>query len=258
MKFYVGLHHPPHAQHFARCMISARRLAERRGDFPANEWMLDSGAFTEISQFGMYRTSVKDYAAQIRRWSAVGRLVSASTQDLMCEPFILAKTGLSVADHQRITIERYDALRALVDGVHVLPVLQGFAPAEYVDHLAQYGDRLTAGMWVGVGSVCKRNADMGAIERVLSAIHTERPDLRLHGFGLKTTALQSSVVRDLLHSADSMAWSFAARKREQDDRRRGIPKTGPSKANDWREAKKFMEAIECQPPRIRAVQQAWL
>ena len=36
--------------------------------------------------------------------------------------------------------------------------------------------------------------------------------LRLHGFGIKFHALQSPTVRELLHSSDSMAWSFAGRK----------------------------------------------
>jgi ribosomal protein L11 len=46
---------------------------------------------------------------------------------------------------------------------------------------------------------------------ILKAIKAERPDLRLHGFGIKTTALSWEEVRDNLESADSMAWSFAAR-----------------------------------------------
>ena len=43
------------------------------------------------------------------------------------------------------------------------------------------------------------------------AIRRARPDLCLHGFGIKTTALGSGLVRDLLYTADSMAWSWAAR-----------------------------------------------
>jgi hypothetical protein len=50
------------------------------------------------------------------------------------------------------------------------------------------------------------------IEDILLAIKTQRPDLLLHGFGLKLEALQSSTVRGLLHSSDSMAWSFSGRK----------------------------------------------
>jgi hypothetical protein len=151
----------------------------------------------------------------------------------MCEPFMLAKTGLTVADHQRLTIERYDALLPLVS-VTLMPVLQGYALGEYLDHLDQYGDRLKPGMLVGVGSICKRNTDVRQIEAILSAIKRRRPDLRLHGFGIKTTALGSGVVRDCLASADSMAWSFAARRQGRGQ-------------NDWRNARAFAERIETMP-----------
>src|SRR6266481_5344362 len=65
----------------------------------------------------------------------------------------------------------------------------------------------------GVGSVCKRNDNPDQIEDILLAIKAQRPDLRLHGFGIKLEALKSATVRELLHSSDSMAWSFAGRKR---------------------------------------------
>jgi hypothetical protein len=112
-------------------------------------------------------------------------------------------------------------------------VLQGYQPNDYVQHIRQYGDRLTPGMWVGVGSVCKRNGDPAAIEDVLLAIKAERPDLKLHLFGLKTTALKSKAIRDMTHTADSMAWSYAARMEGRD-------------ANSWREAVAFGEKIENQ------------
>jgi hypothetical protein len=57
-----------------------------------------------------------------------------------------------------------------------------------------------------------------------------RPDLRLHGFGVKKTSLLSVAVRMLLATADSMAWSFSARKQGRN-------------ANDWREARSFVEVI---------------
>ncbi len=273
MKFYVGLHHPSAARHFDRCMVSINRLRDRKGPFAVGAWMLDSGAFTELSLYGHYRHDVDEYAAEIRRWQHCGTLVAAVSQDYMCEPFILAKTGLTVADHQRLTIERYDALYPRVSPrIGVLPVLQGYWPDEYLDHLRQYGDRLKEGQWVGVGSVCKRNADVEEIEQVLVTIHRARPDLRLHGFGLKLTALESSVVRDCLHSADSMAWSDAARKqarpllmalREELGRKvqprearqiyasQGIKMAN---ANCWREAQDFVAKIEGQKVKQRSFQ----
>lgn len=245
MRFYVGLHQPSDAKHFDRCMVSVNRLHDRRSDFSVAEWMLDSAAFTELLQHGRYRHSPERYAAAIHRWARCGQLVAASSQDYMCEPFILARTRLTVADHQRLTIERYDALRQLVRGVYVLPVLQGFRPQEYVEHIEQYGDRLPSGAWVGAGSVCKRQGRAEAIEAVLLAIKAARPDLRLHGFGVKTTALESAIVRDCLSSADSMAWSYAARKQGRD-------------GNSWQEAQAFVARIQGQRVRTRAFQHSWL
>lgn len=232
MNFYVGLHQPSDAKHFDRCMVSVSRLRDRVSDFQVNEWMLDSGAFMELKLHGRYRDSVATYAAQIRRWSRCGRLVAAVGQDYMCEPFMLERTGLTVETHQRLTIERYDSLQLLAadTGVYILPVLQGYAPADYATHLVQYGARLSHGAWVGVGSVCKRNGDPSAIRDVLYTIAKARPDLRLHGFGVKRTALSSALVRDYLYSADSMAWSYAARREGRD-------------ANDYREAERYSRKV---------------
>lgn len=236
--FYVGLHQPSDAKHFDRAFLSVNRIRGRKKAIGAGSWIMDSGAFTEISQHGRYRHSVEEYAAEINRWADDPSLVAAVAQDWMCEPFIVEKTGLSVEEHQRLTIERYDALVALVPKVYIMPVLQGYTAADYLRHLEMYGDRFARNAYVGVGSVCKRNTNISAVEEILTAIKRVRPDLRLHGFGLKTTALSSWVVRDCLYSADSMAWSFAARKQGRN-------------ANDWREAANFARRIDVKPFQLK-------
>ena len=145
---------------------------------------------------------------------------------------MLERTGGRVADHQRWTLERYDKSFAVL-GDRLMPVLQGYEPREYVEHLLLYGDRLSFGMWVGVGSVCKRNGHPSSVLAVLRAIREERPDLNLHGFGLKRIALQLAGVRDLLYSADSMAWSFAARYEGRD-------------GNSVKEAQRYARMVEEQ------------
>lgn len=233
MLFYIGLHHPNHAKHFERCMISVMRLLRRKSVFEVNEWILDSGAFSQVFRYGEH-TPVEEYARQVIRWAKCGRMVAAVSQDYMCEPFILARTGATVEEHQRWTIERYLALRALVPSeIYIMPVLQGFRPKEYVHHVEMYGKLLPEGTWVGVGSVCKRNSSPGQVLEILWTIKNARPDLRLHGFGLKVTALAVPAIRHMLYSADSMAWSYAARR----DRRGRA-------ANDWREAMTFVRKIE--------------
>lgn len=235
MKFYVGLHQPSDAKNFDRAFISVKRLRVRRKPLGVGAWIMDSGAFTEIATHGCYRSSVEEYASEINRWADDPTLVAAVAQDYMCEPFIIAKTGLSVEEHQRLTIERFDALVELADPrVYVMPVLQGYTTDDYVRHVRMYDRLLKIGTYVGVGSVCKRNTDIRTIETILTAIRRERPDLLLHGFGLKTTALSSGVVQECLYSADSMAWSYAARKQGRS-------------ANDWREAASFVHRIKVQP-----------
>lgn len=234
MRFFVGLHQPSDCKNFEASFVSINRLRKRKSGFSVGDWIMDSGAFTELFRHGRYRHSVDEYAQQIKRWIGNGNLLAAVSQDYMCEAFIVEKTGLSIPEHQRLTIERYDKLVDSDTGVYIMPVLQGYAPADYVSHIRQYGNRLKPAMWVGVGSVCKRNGNIEAIKSVLYAIYDERPDLRLHGFGIKTTALSSDTVRNLLHSADSMAWSVAARW-----------KGGGQ--NDWRNAEKWANWIETMP-----------
>ena len=237
VRFFIGLHQPSDAKHFECAFVSVNRLRSRKSHFEVGDWIMDSGAFTEIAQYGGYRHPVSDYANEIRRWVGCGNLLAAVSQDYMCESHMMDKTGLTIADHQRLTIYRYDALVAEDVGVYIMPVLQGYDPADYVSHINQYGDRLAFGAWVGVGSVCKRNGNPAAIEQVLRAILTERPDLKLHGFGLKSTALGSAYVYDNLHTADSMAWSFAARMQGRN-------------GNSWQEAKSWLSGINNRPQQM--------
>lgn len=234
MRFFTGLHQPSDARHFDAAFVSVNRLRTRKTPFAVGDWIMDSGAFSELSLHGRYRHEVAEYAAEIKRWKGSGHLLAAVAQDYMCEAFILDKTGLTVEQHQALTIDRYDALLAHDTGVYILPVLQGFSPESYVTHIRLYGDRLAPEAWVGVGSICKRNSDPRAIQAVLLAINAERPDLRLHGFGLKITALADPLIKSLLHTADSMAWSFHARMHGRN-------------GNDWQEAKRFTAAITERP-----------
>jgi len=230
VKFYVGLPQPAAAQHFKRAFVSVNRLRGRTKLLGAKKWIMDSGAFTELSTYGQYRHTVEEYAEQVNRWTHDPALVCVVSQDYMCEPFIIAKTGLSVHVHQVRTIERYEELLQRTK-LSVMPVLQGYEVKDYLRHVKMYGGLLPQNAYVGVGSICKRNINVGTIAEILTAIKDLRPDIRLHGFGLKITSLASRSVQDALESADSMSWSFAARINGRDQ-------------NDWREAKKFVDQIE--------------
>jgi hypothetical protein len=233
-RFYVGVHQPrlawPLTLRGFRVCLSANILRDRAADIPfiggSEPWLLDSGAFTQVALRGGFDASPGDYAALVRRYARTG-LLAAATQDYMCEPAALRATGLSVRAHQALTIARFDAIRDADTGpVPLMPVLQGWTPDDYRRHLEAYGHRLGPGAWVGVGSVCKRQGDPLAVAAILEAVLAERPDLRLHGFGVKTTSLRHPAVRERLASADSLAWSLAARWAGRDQ-------------NAWTEAGRF-------------------
>lgn len=174
-------------------------------------WALDSGGFSEISKHGRWTVSPEQYVGEVRRYrDEVGNLEWAAIQDWMCEPFIVEKTGLSVVEHQRLTIQSYDTLSALAPEIPWTPVVQGFERDEYLRHVEMYSSRgydLSKLPIVGIGSVCRRQGTKGAEDIVRELA---RGGLKVHGFGFKTLGLRK--VHDALESADSMAWSFNARK----------------------------------------------
>jgi hypothetical protein len=150
-------------------------------------WALDSGAFSELALHGSWEhgPSPAQYAARIRRYQRdIGKLRWVAPQDWMCEPFIVAKTGLSVAEHQRRTVDNFCCLRKLAPELPIIPVVQGWLVADYVRCVALYqaaGVDLTSEPLVGVGSICRRQgtAEVGAILEALHGLGVTR----LHGFG---------------------------------------------------------------------------
>src|SRR5438093_12444888 len=90
-------------------MVSRRTIGTRR-IYPRARaaWILDSGGFTELSQFGAWSLDERGYVDLVRLYQAeIGNLAWAAPQDWMCEPWIIAKTGLSVEEHQQRTVQNY-------------------------------------------------------------------------------------------------------------------------------------------------------
>jgi hypothetical protein len=212
VRFYLGTHLPSWLGSVrVPLFVSHRRLARlRRLPAAGTRWALDSGGFSELSLFGAWRTTPVAYAAAIARYRAeIGSLDWAAPQDWMCEPWILAKTGRTVADHQRATVASVADLRDRV-GPLVIPVLQGWRLADYVacaDLYRAEGIDLALEPVVGLGSVCRRQGTS-----TIAAIVTELDSygFALHGFGIKTRGLGRYAGH--LRSADSMAWSYNARR----------------------------------------------
>src|SRR5688572_22878073 len=116
MIFYLGTHQPHWlARTAAPLFVSARRLRDRKSLPRAlGPWALDSGGFSELKLFGTWTVTARQYAAEVRRWrDEIGNLEWAAPQDWMCEPFMLAKTGYTVYQHQQFTVNNFLTLNAL-------------------------------------------------------------------------------------------------------------------------------------------------
>jgi hypothetical protein len=217
MRFYLGVHKPAWvAATDVPLFLSYRRLAGlRRLPRARGPYAIDSGGFSELSMNARWTFSAARYADDVRRFAAeIGPPDFVAVQDYMCEAAILAKTGLTVEEHQKRTIASYLELRELAPEIPWAPVLQGWTWGDYEDHVASYeraGVDLRALPIVGVGSICRRQQTTRAAI-LLRSLASE--GLRVHAFGMKVQGL--AAVADCITSADSMAWSYGARRQRRD------------------------------------------
>ena len=249
-RFFVGIHQPgwvyrPDMRGVCY-FISANRLRDRKRWQPTLwvRWALDSGGFTELTKYGRWMVEPWRYVNDVYRWwRELSQPEFCAPQDWMCEPPMLKRTayidgiirprgrvdGLPLAKiiercpdltpaqsaervrvHQARTVENFLCLRSLAPDIPFIPVLQGWHTDDYLQHVRDYaaaGVDLAAEPLVGVGSVCRRQGtqEIADLLRILHAC-----GLRLHGFGVKQAGLRLST--SYLASADSMAWSFTARR----------------------------------------------
>jgi hypothetical protein len=215
-QFFLGTHQPGWLSDSPVALfISDRRLRQVKRPRPAVcDWALDSGGFTELATYGSWDhgPGPAEYVDRIRRYQRrIGRLQFAAPQDWMVEPWILVKTGLTLVEHQRRTVDNFVTLRTLAPDLPIIPVLQGWTVDDYLRAIGMFravGVDLTAEALVGIGSVCRRQ-HTDEIGQVFAAIW-DAGVARLHGFGVKTLGLRR--YGHLLTSGDSLSWSMQARR----------------------------------------------
>lgn len=212
-QFYLGTHLPNWLGLTDVPLFVSRRRLHMRRTLPRalGPCVIDSGGYIELNLHGRWTVTEPEYAQEARRYAEeIGNVRWLAPLDWMCEPHVIAKTGLSVPEHQSRTIRSYLELRDLAPDLPWAPVLQGWTLDDYRRHVDAYdaaGVDLTAQPIVGIGSVCRRQAtsEIVPIVRTIAGL-----GIKLHGFGVKTTGLRQ--IASSLTSADSMAWSFTARR----------------------------------------------
>ena len=187
-----------------------KKRKKKRFDTQKTPICIDSGGFTELSRFGGWNTTPEEYVDGLHHLIDLGLQVTwASQQDWMVEPEMIESTGLSLVQHQKLTVDNFLKLRSLTDRVHIIPVLQGQTLQDYYNHFEMFesaGVDLRSESVVGVGSVCRRQ-NTSEVQHIMRSLHAK--GLNLHGFGVKTGGKSYS---EYLVSSDSMAWSYDARR----------------------------------------------
>ena len=233
----------------ALCLVSANAFW-KDGKFCGYEALwdievplaLDSGGFVAMRRYGGYRWSVLDYIDL----AVMLRPVWWAAQDYACEPEIAADSR-EVARRIRSTVFTLGETFARVihwnqelpgqPATAPMPVIQGWRPGDYrtcvklmEDHVISdpaAAQILGSNEWpatVGVGSVCRRNlTGPNNLYQVIDALENVLPShVRLHLFGVKSTAVAKLKDRPRVASVDSMAWNYAARREAFANR---VPKT---------------------------------
>jgi hypothetical protein len=196
-------------------LVSYGRLRPMKGSLPVATapWVLDSRGFNEISEHGRWTIPAGEYAADVERYAdQIGHLEWVAPQDWPASAALLARTGLTEAEHQRRTIESVLTLRQMLPDRTVIAVVTGETAAGYLRHVEMYRraglDLTSEPHVVGVGAlVGRRPREAAEIVRLLHLAGLRR----MHGFGIKTKVLD--LVGHLFESVDSACWSSEARRR---------------------------------------------
>lgn len=213
-QWWLGVHHPNwswNGNARGPLFLNARVLRDRKSPYPRAlvPIAIDSGGYTELTKHGGWNIAPRQYASEVRAWSAqFGTVEWAAVQDWTCSPEALRKSGLSVAEHQRRTLASYLDLADIAPEIRWVPVLQGVSVADYLRHAddhARAGVDLRGFQLVGLGSV----VGLSTAELVPIVGELAHRGIRLHGFGVKTANLAATA--PMLRSADSMAWSYLGR-----------------------------------------------
>lgn len=213
MKLYLGVWNLKHARNAPHFMYSLRRLKERISPVPFDnmDWIMDSGAFSEINLNGKYTFTPDEYLHYVE----LHQPKLFFNMDWMCEPFVLQKTGLTIKEHQERTIYNQIKIMDILDNYDIkgkfAGCIQGWITEDYLRHVDMLKDQGLITSKMGIGSVCRRKSKI-QILKILQAVKQELPNTKLHGFGIKTDILKEPLVYECLDSCDSMAWSFAGRK----------------------------------------------
>jgi len=206
-KFFYGTTWYWAIPYVPRVMLSGSFLRDRKSRVNIDkEWMLDSGVGGMFRIGSRPRITLEEYVGII---DLQGPPI-AWTYDYPCEPSIRAKFGYSPSEAQDRTNDNTSILRDKYGLENVYSVVQGWSLDDYLQNIDRLKERGLLTRRIGIGSICRRGQTK-EISRIIRAVYRNVPSwVRLHGFGIKTSILNTEA-RFKLATADSSAWGIENR-----------------------------------------------
>lgn len=182
-----------------------------RSQFFGFDAALDSAGFVAAAKYRGYPWSIDEYLNLVESYEWAWY----STMDYCVEPE-LAGSKMEVMFRIAETCRLYSEVRKVAAdrGLPLpMPVLQGWTPAQYL----WCADHYPLWEWpelIGIGSMCRRNVrgEVGVLAVIDALDRIMPPHTKFHLFGVKGKALELIGNHPRIHSIDSMAWDFAARR----------------------------------------------
>ena len=179
--------------------------------YPYQNLFIDSGGFYSSMVTGRYTKSDKEYLQFIEKIMPE----YFALRDYPCEPELLRKHGLTVKQNIQRTVDNHiillDILPKYCINSEPIPVIQGWKKEDYLDCIDAFNEQGLISNYMAIGSVCRRTA-VRNIHDVIIAVRDNIPSwIKLHGFGVKLTALKDIAIWKALYSVDSGVWDYTAR-----------------------------------------------
>lgn len=172
---------------------------------------IDSGGFYSSLKTGEYKSTDEEYLEYVDKI----RPFAWALRDYPCEPELLKKWGRTPRENILRTVDNHRKLLGIADDLGIsdtaVSVVQGWSLDDYLYCLDEFRSAGLIRNYMAIGSICRRG-QLNTISKIITTLRQELPGwVKLHGFGLKITALENKAVWDSLYSIDTGAWDYNAR-----------------------------------------------
>lgn len=193
---------------------------------PHKRFFLDSGGFSFFTRKGDYPFTIEEYIDLIKYYHPQ----YAAIMDYPCEPELTigdvrTRIDRTIENTQKIfrfcevhnktqkmeplSISPFFVSSCVDHETEIVPVIQGYELEDYkycVDQMCALG---LIRPYMAVGSICRRVSIKELRKLVVGIadyVGAVNPDVKLHYFGLKKSALKDPAINQRVYSCDSMAW----------------------------------------------------